>query len=126
MSKIVACLALAALCLTAASADEHTAESYITIHNQTAVSVWITAYGPSITGSRIAGSWAVPAHASNTHGLRINVSGVRAEINAHYCSGANRMDSQLSPRHEGRSHDVDIFRLTGYVRHAGSTCTFTT
>ncbi len=101
--------------------------SYITVHNETATMVWITAYSPRLGGGKIEGSWPVQAHSENTHGLRATIVDVRAEIDAHPCSGANRLDSQLGTHRNGTDHNGHVaYALVGFVRYASGHCTFTT
>lgn len=123
--KFLAFIALVALCLTAganaqsANGGNPTA-SLITIHNDTDMGVWITAYG--VGGRKIEGAWMVQPHSEDPHGMRATIVDVRAEINAGGCTGPNRLDSQL----ETHNNSSGVFRLNGFVRHVNGKCTFST
>lgn len=101
--------------------------SYITVDNETDTMVWITAYSPRLGGGVIEGAWPVHAHSKDTHGLRVTIVDVRAEIDARPCSGANRLDSRLETHRNGTDHNGHVaFAFVGFVRYANGRCTFTT
>lgn len=129
--KYFAFIAALAICLTGGASAQssinlRTSETHVTIHNQTGMAVWVTAYAPQAGGGKIEGSWSVKPHSDDTHGLRAHINSVRAEINAGACSGGNRIDARLEPSLEGKSGANSLYRLNAFVRHTGGKCTFTT
>jgi hypothetical protein len=110
--------ALAALLLTAAvlaaAGPVQAAESHVYVQNKSDAWVWVTAYTGTAAARKNAGAWCVIPGILDRHGLRADVSEVRAEVTQSGCKHPVMLDQRRSfPSGAGPSNT-----MTYYIRGA--------